>query len=159
MRFFRKRNKKEEKSPLERITLKYRGFVTIPELTFVLRVSVQTVHNWSGRGEREFKLEGFPQMQTRGKQWVFQVGDVEDYFEIKIADRDRQFAQPLLSCRDIQQITGYGETSVRNWMKEEGKRIGRVLLRIEKSSLEEFLKDKYQRNLLEEYRRIHRIGV
>jgi predicted DNA-binding transcriptional regulator AlpA len=156
---FRKRKKKEDISPLERITLQYRGFITIPELAFILRTSVQTVHNWAGRGRPEWRLDEFPQILVRGRRWMFIVQEVEDYFEIKIADRDRQFAQPLLSCKDIQQITGYGDSTVRGWMKEEGKRIGKVLLRIERKRLEEFLKDKYQRNLLEEYPKIHRIGV
>jgi hypothetical protein len=145
---------------LDRVLLKHKGYVTLPELSFLLRVTLQTVHNWSGRGEREFKLQGFPQMQIRGKRWVFQVGDVEGCFEVKIADRDRQFAQPLLSHRDIMHITGYGDTTVRTWMREaKAKRIGKVLLRIERKRLEEFLVDRYGWNLLEEYPKVPVIGV
>jgi hypothetical protein len=159
MNFFRKRKKREERDPLERITLQYTGFVTIPELAFILRVSVQTVHNWARRGEREFKLDGFPQMQIRRKKWGFLLPDIEQFFDVELSDSGRQFAYPLLSHKDILSVVPHGDTTVRGWMREEGKRIGRVLLRIERKRLEEFLKDKYQRNLLEQYPKIPVITV
>ena len=132
----------------ERIFLKYPGFITLKELSWLLRTTKVCIKNWLGFYGQP-KLKDFPQPIRRGKWLVWSIYEIEEFLGTEIEKKGNKVeaVEPLLTIRDIMRITGNADSTIRLWIREDGLekvRVGQKLIRVQKNELARFLDKRYE---------------